>query len=169
KGVLVGWALPAALMRPVFVVVGQVLAEYGEQVAGVIDQDPVQTLPAYRAYPALRVGVRPGRLRGCEEYLDALGLEHRVERAGVFGVAIPDQEPEPVGPLPQVQHQVAGGLGYPFTARVRGGAQHVDPPGGDLHQEQHVDTGQADRVRVQEVAGQDAVGLRGEELRPGRT
>ena len=41
-------------------------------------------------------------------------------------------------------------------------------PGRDLHQEQQVDAAQADRVHVQEVAGQDALGLRSEELSPGR-
>src|SRR5439155_24711911 len=56
--ILVGWALPAPLMRPMSVVVRQVLPEHGEQVAGVVDQDPVEALTADRADPALgeRVG-----------------------------------------------------------------------------------------------------------------
>ena len=37
-------------MRPVFVVVRQVLVEHGEQVASVGDQDAVQALPACGAY-----------------------------------------------------------------------------------------------------------------------
>jgi hypothetical protein len=82
----VGWALPAALMRAMPVVVRQVLAEYSQQVSNVIDQNRVQALSAYRAYPAFRVGVRPGRLRRYEEYLDALGAEHRVD-PGLFQTA----------------------------------------------------------------------------------
>jgi hypothetical protein len=35
-------------------------------------------------------------------------------------------------------------------------------------QEQHVDTGQPDRVDVQKVAGEDALGLGGKKLGPGR-
>jgi hypothetical protein len=37
--------LPAALMRPMFVVAHQVLPQHGQQVAGVVDQNPVQALP----------------------------------------------------------------------------------------------------------------------------
>src|SRR5256885_15556253 len=45
KRVAVGWALPAPLMRTMAVVVRQVLAQHGQQVAGAVDQDPVQTEP----------------------------------------------------------------------------------------------------------------------------
>jgi hypothetical protein len=72
----------------------EVLAEHGEQMSGVVDQDPVQAFPPYRAYPALRERVRPGCLRWCPENLDTLGMEHGVERGGVLGVPVPDQEPE---------------------------------------------------------------------------
>jgi hypothetical protein len=40
--------------------------------------------------------------------------------------------------------------------------------GGDLHDEQDIDTCEADRVHVQEVTRQNAFGLAREELRPGR-
>jgi hypothetical protein len=64
KRVPVGRALPASLMWPTPVVVRQVLAEPGEQVSGVVDQDPVRALPPYRAHPALRERVRAGRRWG---------------------------------------------------------------------------------------------------------
>ena len=44
----------------------------------------------------------------------------------------------------------------------------TQPSGGDLHQEQHVVAGQADRVHVQEVASQQPFGLGAQELCPGR-
>jgi len=62
---------------------------------GVVDQEPVQALPPDGAYPTLRVGVGPARLRRRDEYLDPLGVEHRVEHAGALGVSVTDQEPEP--------------------------------------------------------------------------
>jgi hypothetical protein len=52
---------------------------------------------------------------------------------------------------------------------ARNTVSNVYPPGGDLGEEQYVDAGHADRVDVQEVAGEDALGLRGEELGPGRS
>jgi len=84
--VSVGWALSTALMWSLAVVVRQVLAEHSEYVLGVVDQDAVQALPPYRAYPALRICVRAGRLERGEKYLDAFGAEYRVEHGRVFGV-----------------------------------------------------------------------------------
>jgi hypothetical protein len=49
----IGWSLSTALMRAMPVVVRQILAQHGKQMAGVVDQDPVQALPAYRTHPAL--------------------------------------------------------------------------------------------------------------------
>jgi hypothetical protein len=47
-------------------------------------------------------------------------------------------------------------LCHPRARRVRGGAQHVHPPGGDFHRELHREASQADRVQMQKVAGEDA-------------
>jgi hypothetical protein len=44
-----------------------------------------------------------------------------------------------------------------------------DPPGGVLDDEERVEPIQGDRVDVEQVAGQDRLCLRSEELRPGRT
>ena len=87
---------------------------------------------------------------------------------GVLGVPVADQETELPGPLPQVHHQVAGLLPNPDASGVGGGAQDVHPPGGDLHQKQHIDAGQPDRVDVEEIAGEDALGLGVQELGPRR-
>jgi hypothetical protein len=49
-----------------------------------------------------------------------------------------------------------------------GDTQDVHGPGLDLHAEQHINAPQENRVDMQEVAGQDPGGLRGQELPPGR-
>src|SRR3954449_9180499 len=103
-----GWALIAALVGPVLVVVRDELSQDGQQVPRVVDQHPVQTLPPYSTHPAFGVRVRPRRLRWTTEDLDAFAGEHLVENVGVFGVPVADQEPELPGPLPQVQHQDCG-------------------------------------------------------------
>jgi putative transposase len=56
------------------------------------DQQPVQALGTDRADPALRVGVRIGRLDGCQQDLGALGAEHVVEGAAELGVPIAQHE-----------------------------------------------------------------------------
>jgi hypothetical protein len=42
---------------------------------------------------------------------------------------------------------------------VGGHAQDVDSPGPDLHDEQYIQASEEDRVHVEEIAGQEAIGL----------
>ena len=69
----------------------------------------------------------------------------------------------------EVHQQVAGLLGEPRCGRVRGDAEDVDSAGGVFDDEEGVEPVQVDGVDVDQVAGENAVGLRAEELRPGRT
>ena len=52
---------------------------------------------------------------------------------------------------------------------MSGDTENVDAAGGVLDDEERVEPLQADRVEVEHVAGQDCLGLRAEELRPGRS
>ena len=52
---------------------------------------------------------------------------------------------------------------------MSGDAEDVDAAGGVLDDEEDVEPVQGDRVEVEQVAGEDAVGLRSQELRPGRS
>ena len=52
---------------------------------------------------------------------------------------------------------------------MSGDAEDVDAAGGVLDDEERVEPLQGDRVEVEQVAGQDRLGLRAEELRPGRS
>lgn len=119
------------------------------------------------ADPTLGECVGPWGLRRRTQDPDSLGGEDGVECGCVLAVAVSDQEPELADSPTEVDDQVAGLLGDPLTGGMRCGAEDVQPPGGDLDQEQHVDAGQPDGLDVQEVAGQDAFGLGGEELSPG--
>src|SRR2546421_3679371 len=49
---------------------------------------------------------------------------------------------------------------------VSGYAEQVDPPGGHLHHHQHVQPSQQNRVQVEEVDGQQTLGLAAEEGSP---
>jgi hypothetical protein len=68
----------------------------------------------------------------------------------------------------EVHEQVAGLLGNPGTGRVSGGADNLDSAGRQFQEEQDVDPFEEHRVDGEEVAGEDAVGLGGEELFPCR-
>jgi hypothetical protein len=65
-----------------------------------------------------------------------------------------------------VHEQVTGLLGHPRPGRVGGHPEDVDPAAGNLDHKQHVQTPEQHRVDVEEVAGQDPLGLRGQELPP---
>ena len=69
----------------------------------------------------------------------------------------------------EVHEQVAGQLGEPGSGRVGGDAEDVHAAGGVLDDEERVEPVQGDRVEVEQVAGEDRLGLRSEELRPGRS
>ena len=81
----------------------------------------------------------------------------------------PDEEPEALTGIVEIDEQVAGLLGQPGSGRVGGDAEDVYAAGGVLDDEERVEPVQGDRVRVEQVAGQDALGLRLQELRPGRS
>jgi hypothetical protein len=63
--------------------------------------------------------------------------------------------------------RLRGLLGGPCAILVGGHAEDVHAPGRHLHDEQHVQACEEDRVYVEEVAGQQAVGLGAEECPPG--
>jgi hypothetical protein len=58
-------------------------------------------------------------------------------------------------------------LGGPFPGRVQGDAEDADAPGRVLDHGQHVSLGAAGQAGREEVARQDRLGLRTQELRPG--
>jgi len=77
----------------------------------------------------------------------------------------PDQEAEGAEPVTEVDEQVAGLLGSPRAIRVRGHAQDVHSPGPHLQDEQHIQAAEEDRVHLEEIAGQPAIGLSTQERR----
>ena len=70
--------------------------------------------------------------------------------------------------MSEVHDQVAGGLHRPGVGRVRGDPGEVHAARAVFDHDQSVDASQRDRVDVQEVHREDALGLLGQELSPGR-
>jgi hypothetical protein len=103
------------------------------------------------------------------DFLAPTGGEHRVEDRRKLGVVVAEQEPQAGGTLVEVHQHVAGMLGHPGAGRIGGHSGDVDLAGGDLDEEQHIAALEQHRVDREEVAGQDRVGLGGQELFPGRS
>ena len=136
--VVVGRVLIQALMWTVPDEVVLVLMQDSAGVLLVVDQDPVGALGPDAADEAFREGVRPRGARWSLDHVDAFGGEHGVEGSGELRVPVADQEPEGGDPIAEIHHQVACQLRRPASGRVLGDAEDVYPSGGDLHNEQHV-------------------------------
>ena len=121
-----------------------------------VDQQLVEALAPQRSHIPLRNRVRPG---GADRSLDdphtAAG-EHLIEHRGELAVAVADQDPELAGTFAEIYQEVASLLDGPRTGGVRGDAQDMHPPGGDLHHEEHVQALEEHGVNVQEIARQDS-------------
>ncbi len=70
---------------------------------------------------------------------------------------------------PRVHQEVAGCLGRPRAVRIRGDAGEMDAAGAVLDDDQDIEATEQHGVHVNEVDREDAVGLGGQELPPGRT
>ncbi len=151
------------------VVMADVVAKDGFEMTTAKNERPVEALFTYGPYPALRDRVRAWRPDGCLDHLDAFRGEHLVEAGGELRVAVSDQEPERPSVLGEIACEVAGNLGDEGAGRMIGDPEDVDYAALELDDEHHIELGETDRVHDEEVGGQDAARLGGEELLPGRS
>jgi hypothetical protein len=94
----VGWCLAEGPMRPVSVVVIDVLAEGVVQMSPAGDQDAVGALAPRAGDPPLADCVRPRRLDRRLDNSQAGRGEDCVEPVGVLGIPVSDQERQAAGP-----------------------------------------------------------------------
>jgi hypothetical protein len=144
-----------------------VLGQHCLEVAVVDDQHSVEYLVAEGADPSLGDSVGPGCPHRCAQDSDAFAGEHGIEDAGELAVAVLDQEREACQTVVEVHQEIARLLSDPGTGGVGGDAQEVDATGGVLHNEQHIEPVQQHCVDAEEVGGENAVCLGGQELPPG--
>jgi len=152
-------ALLQCPVRPVSVVVIDVLAENEPEMPFAGDQHPVQALAADAGNPAFGDRVRARRPDRRPDDPHAGRGEHSVEGRGELGVPVPDQELEAVSPVFEVHQQVTGLLGHLLPRRVDGDPGQVHPPGTVLDEEQHIQAAQEHGVDVKEVRRQDRLRL----------
>jgi hypothetical protein len=133
------------------------------------NERPVEALFSYGPYPPLRIRVRTRRSDGRLDHLYAFGGEHLVKAGDELRVAISDQEPERPSVLGEIPGEVAGDLGDEGPGRMIADTEDVHHSALVLDDEQHIELVKNDRVHEEEVGGQEALGLSGEELFPGRS
>ena len=66
----------------------------------------------------------------------------------------------------EVHEEIAGLLGQPGSGGVGGDAEDVHAAGGVLDDEEDIQPAQGDRLKVEQVAGEDRVRLGAQKLRP---
>ena len=99
RGIVTGWALVEALVRPVVVEMALVLVKDGASVSFVVDQEPVGALRTDTADESLGIAIRlrnPGRDL---DHVNSFGGEDGVEGVGELGVAVADQEADRADPV----------------------------------------------------------------------
>jgi hypothetical protein len=151
------------------VVVLDELLQHGSEVAVSGDQEMVEALPTQRADPALGDGVRAWCPNWGADDGDVGAGEHGVESGGELGISVADQEPELLGAVAEVHQQVAGLLGDPGAGGMGRDPAEVHPAAAVLDFHQDVEAAQENGVNVSEVDREDRLGLRGQELAPGRS
>ena len=141
-------------MRPVAVVVLDVLTDDGFEVTSADDEHAIDALPADGANKAFGKCMGTRSSDRSTNGPNILGAEDLVEAGCELGVAIPDQELDPSRALGQFEAQVPGLLDYPVASRIRRHSRHEDLSGVEFDEEEHVEAPQQYRVDREEVAGQ---------------
>ena len=158
-----------ASVRPLTVVVPQVLVEHPLKMTPTPDQHPIQTLLPHRPHPALgeRVGIR--RLNRGLDDLDAVSGEDVVEGAGELGIPVTKEEPRGGRALRpfHLYREFPCPLDDPSSVRMVGDASDPDLPRMQLDEEQDVEGLEAHGLHREEVSRDDAGGLGSKERSPG--
>ena len=116
---------PKAAMRPMLVVMPDVVAKDGFEMMTAENERPVEALFSYGPYPPVRDRVRTRRSDGRLDHLYAFGGEHLVEAGGELRVAVSDQEPGRPTVLGEISCEVAGNLGDEGPGRMIGDTEDV--------------------------------------------
>src|SRR5262245_40603744 len=147
------------------VVVPTVDAEHVLEVAAAEDVDPIETIRAERAYPALGVGVGVWRPDGRADQIEPLAAEHLIEGVAELPVAVMDEKPKRLL-VSELHQEVARLLRDPATVRIRGAGDVFDPSRRQRDEEEDVDPLQERGLDGEEVTGEHARRLRPHEVSP---
>ncbi|MER6145881.1 hypothetical protein ABT174_38715 [Streptomyces sparsogenes] len=131
------------------------------------DEEAVGAFRAGCAYPSFGECVGSGTLRRRWDDGCAVAGEDGVERGGELAVPVTDEEPEAPSAVAEVHEQIARELSDPCAGGTGCDAQDMDAPGGDLHDEEDIETLEEDGLHMHEVTGKQRVGLGAEERAPG--
>jgi hypothetical protein len=161
-------SLASGPVRSMPVVVIPILSQNPCRMGLVHDQNMVEDLTADSADHSFAVRIHARSPRRAEQHFHLFSREDSVESAGVFAVAIAQDKPQRLDTAAQPTGEVTGLLGRPLRGGMRRDAGDVELASAMLEECQRVQSPAGDRVHVEEVCGDDPLGLGGEELTPTR-
>jgi hypothetical protein len=126
-------------MRPVAVVVLDVLVDHGFEMIAADYQHAIEALPADRANETLSEGVRTRCPDRSTNGSNVLGAEDLVEAGREPSVAIAGQEFDWSCTLGRFIGQVSGLLGHPYSCWMRRYSCHEDLSGVELDEEEDIE------------------------------
>jgi hypothetical protein len=139
--------------------------ERAPQMAGVQDQEPIQTFRSDRPDKPLGDPIGLGCLNRRPNDSDVFGLEDGIEAVRELAIVIADQKANRFRPFGEGPGDLSRLLHDPFGVRVSGAPGQMDTPAPDLDEEQYVQALEPDGVG-KEIDGDDALCLRPQEFTP---
>lgn len=153
---------------PMFIVEGLELNEHVQEMVLVSDQGAVEELAAAGLDPALHDGVHSRYSDPGLDHFQARVSEQGVEAGGELRVPVPDEESGTAAGVLEVHEQVPSELDEPVRRGVGGDAQDPDAARGVLDDGEDVQARPGQGADLEQVAGQQRLGLATQELGPGR-
>ncbi|WP_245886776.1 hypothetical protein [Umezawaea tangerina] len=132
------------------------------------DQELIEEFASESADDSFAVGVHPRRLRRAGDDAHIVGVEDGVKRLTVLAVTVAEHESERLHSVSEVSGEIPGLLRCLCLGGVGGDAGDVQASGAVFEEGQCVEACAEHGVEVQEVRGDDALALGGQELSPGR-
>jgi len=154
-------------MGPVPIVMLFELVECVAEMALVPDEGPVQEFVAKCLHPPLHNRIHSRHPNAAEDNLYASVGENLVEELRELRVPVPNHVLSLGASVVKVHHQVLRSLGYPAGGRMRSGAKDPHAAAGVLHDGEDVLALAGQGHGLDDIAGQQCIGLGAQEGCPG--
>jgi hypothetical protein len=128
-----------ASVRPLAVVVADVLAKDSFERSMSQNEQPVKAFCTHGPHPAFRVGIGSRRSNRCFDHPDALGAKYLVETGRELRVTVSDEELDGSTSVQEITDQIASYLGNERTSRMVRDTQDVYLSSRKFDDEEHVE------------------------------
>jgi hypothetical protein len=155
-------------MRPLIVVMPNVLPEHSAEVTFRQDQHPVQALASTAPDPPFGLCVRPRCHEWGQNHLGSVRAEDAIEAARELPIVIVNYQREFDPLFLQLPAEVASLLRDPGCVWLRRTGSRQDTTGAEVDEHQHVQPLEEHGIDAEEVGGHQRLSMGSQELLPGQ-